>query len=592
MAKMKHLVIKLDDIGRDSSRPVIDIILWSMQKKVPISIGTIGRDLYRIPRELVDLVGVASRSGFLEIWNHGFQHVRYDQVAQDVALEDLKLGHEAILDTFGIQPDGFGFPFNHYTEDTVRLIRQQFPEYFIYESDFGAFKLLSPEFNSFADGQPRASYFLTRVGMDLSSQNILLQAHPPRWSKVGLEEFIQCIKTLIETRGYICLSAKDALLSSNIMLPHQDAEHPSAISRVVQSIAHLHKQWDDSADLEYTPRLSNFKSYFLARFNSDTQKNWHQVRAELYPFRPQRILDLGCGLGNWSLPFFLSGEAKELTLNDVNTTIINALSDGVSSLFNCDGISVDSRNLLTAPVEVVGKFDYAVSANTFNYIDPVDFFHLAQACVVPGGRLLLMVQTPAFNRLRYRLALESRDCSMAAEVLASDFSMLLRKHYSIFPHGTRHAYPCSDINRLANMFDFTLLSSFTPYGERLEDGESVYQCLLFKKTVNMRNAISNRQEWLDECHSTIGGTFGSKAFDLAQIPISASTKYFNYYEKWLFDESLSDSDRNNIEIVKYSINSILQGDLINICESKRIASQQSPLATLSKLICEFGTQSD
>ncbi len=212
-------------------------------------------------------------------------------------------------------------------------------------------------------------------------------------------------------------------------------------AKVVQGIKRLSDRWGESSD-EYVPYLSNFKSYFLVRFNSDTQKNWHQVLAELFPYRPQRILDIGCGLGNWSLPFWLSGESKALTLNDVNQTIVKALNDGISSLPVRDGISIPSDNLLTmkeVPQEVL---QLSRLCQYLNYLDPIDFFRFAQASVSAGGRMLLMLQTPAFNRLRYRLALESKDCPVAAEVLGSDFLNVAAEDLRNVP-GRRQAYiPC------------------------------------------------------------------------------------------------------------------------------------------------------
>nr|WP_315481651.1 methyltransferase domain-containing protein [uncultured Undibacterium sp.] len=572
---MKHLVLKLDDIGRDSSRPVVDVVLWAMQNKMPISIGTIGTDLPVLPRELIELIQTANKAGYLEIWNHGHRHIRYDQVPLDVAVADLTDGHKAILDTFGIEPEGFGFPFNRYSEESVQAVKSRFPNYYVYETDFESFKLLSPEYNSLADGQPRSSYFFERLGTESGSQNILLQAHPPRWTKKGLQEFSHCVMNLIETRGYVCLSGRDAIDSTS------NVPRSSAVSKVAHGVKKLSDQWGTTSD-EYVPTLSNFKSYFLGRFNSDAQKNWHQVRAELFPFRPKKLLDIGCGLGNWSLPFWLSGECKSIILNDINQTIVNALKAGISSLQTQEGISIGSNNLLAGNHSSEDRVDFLVSANTFNYLDPVDFFRFAQSSVVSGGRMLVMLQTPAFNRLRYRLSSESKDRSVAAEVLASDFAMLLRRTYGLFADGFRHAYPVADVIRLASMFDFTLLSQFSPHGDSKEGGEAVYECLLFKKSINMGKAISTRPEWLDECQSTIGNNFGSKAFDLAGIPCSAPTEYFNYYNReWNYKSDISDNDRREIQAMKAAIDNIRQGSHFDISEIDRISSNSGPLRDLA-----------
>ncbi|MBS0368535.1 MAG: polysaccharide deacetylase family protein [Proteobacteria bacterium] len=585
---MRHLVLKLDDIGRDSNRPVIDVVLWSMQKKLPVSIGAIGSDLKALSRELIELIQIAVKSGYVEVWNHGFRHIRYDQVSLDVAVSDLRNGHKAILDTFGIESEGFGFPFNCYTKEAVQAVRELFPDYFIYETDLPSFRRLTPEYNSFGDGQPRSSAFFERVGAAGAwGKNIVLQAHPPRWTKNGLDEFIQCVVNLVENRGYVCVNGRDAIESTSTTTVNLGK--PSAFSMVTRGIKRLSSKWDELSD-EYVATLPNFKSYFLSRFNSDTQKNWIQVRSELFPYRPQNILDIGCGLGNWSLPFWISGECKSLILNDINPTIERALNDGISTFDAKNGIFIGSKNFLTVKDVLDQRIDFLVSANTFNYLDPVDFFIFAKANVTLGGRLLLMIQTPAFNRRRYRLAFDSKDRAQGAEVLESDFFMLLRRSYGVFPDGFRHAHPTADVNRLANMFDFSLLSQFAPYGEDKEDSESVYECLLFRKTNNMQKEIAGRTDWLNECEATAGVTFGSKALDSAGLPTSASTAYFDPNGAWIFNERLSDGDMRAIGVIKESIRQIRLGISVNATELQCVSLLSPPISDLAEKVMRLSSR--
>lgn len=581
---MKRFVIKLDDIGRDSSRPVIAVILWALENRFPVSIGAIGAYLKSLPQELVDLIKLAAQAGCVEVWNHGFKHIRYDQVSDEAIAFDVVEGDKAIRQTFGVEPAGFGFPFNSCTEGCIAVVRDLFPGYFIYETDFEGFKRVTPEYNIFADGQPNLSRFIERIGPPGKYSDFVLQAHPPRWTKAGFDEFVQCALYLIEKHGCVCMSGRDAIdsLSANLII----SERPSLVQKVAANINKLVRCWDELSD-DYVGTLSNFKSYFLARFSSDAQKNWHQVRSELFPYRPKKILDLGSGLGNWSLPFLFSGECCGIILNDINATITRALNDGISRLPDCKSVQVSSDNLISTTVAPENRVDFLVSANTFNYLDPVDYFRFAQNCVVPDGRMLLMVQTPAFNQLRYRLALESKDRNVMVEVLRSEFVMLLRRYYGMFPVGVRHVFPVADINRLANMFDFSLLSQFAPYGESKEDGEYVYECLLFRKTMNVTGDISSRPEWLEQCKSSMLTTFGSKALECAGVPVLQQSKYFNYDGEWVFNTDLPDGVCCSIREIKNAIEAIKGGFFVNRSRLEAIESESIPLSGVAKRIMAF-----
>lgn len=558
---MRRLILKLDDIGRDSSRQVINVVLWALRYRFPVSLGAIGAQVTRIPGELVALVRIAQDAGCVEVWNHGFRHIRYDQVALDTALSDARDGDSAIRDAFGIEPAGFGFPFNASTDGVIRALRREFPQYFIFEADFPDFRLVTPEYNGYADGQPDLACFRERVAASGSVDSILLQGHPPRWTKNGFRVFSECVLHLVESRGFVCVGAREALISGRSLSGSSSA--PSPLGRVVASSRILSERWEKFAN-DYTSTLPNFRSYFLARFNADTVKNWCQVRSELYPFRPQRVLDLGSGLGNWSLPLALSGECGNLVLNDVNPTIVRALKDGLACLPECKGVSVNSTDLLSQPEYGEHKVDFLVSANTFNYLDPVDYFCFAKTSVVHEGRMLLMLQTPAFNRLRYRLACEAMDRSMGAEVLRSEFAMLLRRHFQVFPTGVRHAFTLGDVNRLANMFDFDLDSRFAPYGEALEEGEHVYECLLFRKMANRAREIAQRREWLEECQATVGTTFGSQAFERAGISASASSVYVRYEGEWPLGGHASAGGRRGIQVIREAIEAVGKGEAVDL----------------------------
>lgn len=558
---MKQLILKLDDIGRETHRSIFDTVLWSMEKKIPISIGAIGNTLIQMPIEVIDLIQLGIRLGFVEIWNHGNGHIRYDLNHLEAAIADLRDGHQAIIDKFESEPKGFGFPFNKFTLQLAEEVRNIFPSYFIYETDFSDFKLISPEFNSLADGQPRLDYFIDRVGNGNDvSQGIVLQAHPPRWSNSGFFAFKQCVQHLVEQHKFSCVKASEI---GNRLRETDDKSHLTIYSPLRdEEIKKISCLWKNSSD-ELNKTLSNFKSYFLPRFITDVEKNYIQVSQSIYPFKPKNILDIGCGLGNWSLPFILTKSCKSLILNDINQTIMTALTMASPVIENNKNLILESRDLLQISKDHQYKVDFLVCANTFNYLDPIDFFRFAQSATVPGARLLLMYQTRAFNKLRYRSAVDSKDPTVLSEVLSSDLAMLMRREFCLYPTQVRHVFSADEITKLAVMFDFVLESQFTPTGETIFDGESVYECLLLRRQTGMKNAILGREEWLAECKEFVSHTFGPRAFCEAGFPDFIEAKYFSYYDDWNISNCIPMADNLCLKNIKLSIEAIKQRKVLN-----------------------------
>lgn len=568
---MRQLILKLDDIGREAHRAIFDTVLWSMDKKLPISIGTIGNTLSQIPIEVIEVIKLGIKLGFVEIWNHGNGHIRYDLNELDVAIADLRDGHQAIIDIFGFEPNGFGFPFNKFTPQLAANIRNIYPDYFIYETDFSNFKLISPEYNSLADGQPRFDYFIGRVGAGANIPNgVILQAHPPRWSNIGFSAFKQCVELLVEQYKFSCIKASDVGDCEKGLDDQSSLTiYPSLYPNDVQKLSCL---WEGSS-AELNKKLSNFKSYFLPRFIADVEKNYIQVSRTIYPFKPKNILDVGCGLGNWSLPFLLAKSCNSLVLNDINPIIMQALAMMSPIIENSNNLILDSRDLLKIPNDHDYKVDFLVCANTFNYLDPVDFFRFAQSATVPGARLLLMYQTAAFNKLRFRSAVDSKDPAVLSEVLSSDLAMLMRRNYCIYPTQVRHVFSTDEISKLAVMFDFVVESNFMPSGETVIDGESVYECLLLRRTTGMKNLILAREEWFSECNEFVDHTFGSKAFNAAGFPNFIEEKSFSYYEEWDVSDCVPIAEAKFLKNIKMSIDLIKQRQAIDLAPEHTTSQQ-------------------
>ncbi len=546
--------------------------------------GVIGIDIKNIPNELIEIFRISHKLGYLELWNHGYKHIRYDLAETSSYIDDLILGHNAINDTIGIQPNGFGFPFNKYSNDAVALIKKKYPNYFIFESDLPKFSILSPEYNVFADGQPNFKIFLERLNGKKNLENIIIQAHPPRWTKIGLLEFTDTIDYLTESLGFTPLKVGTILGSQEVReVFSSDIQEEAEISTGIKALS---KYWDDSIE-KYEHKLSNFSGYFLNRFKRDTLKNWHQLNRELYPHKPKNIIDIGSGLGNWSLPYAFTTNCQKLVLNDINDTINEALSQGVSSINLKNKIKLISKDLVNEFDAGGNKFDLLICANTFNYLNPINFFKFAKHSVALEGRMILQIQTPAFNKLRYKNAFISRDVNQMAEVLRSDFYKFLRDYAGIFIDDFRYVYFNAELIYLAKMFDFDLLSDFDPTDEIKEENESVYKCYLFKKTNGNPLEIVQKNDFYDQCANVVGKSFGSNAFGSSGIPCPSINKYHQATINWLDVDTKDGVDIDSIRFVDQILNNKFLLDDFSLNKLNNLIVNDSPLNLFAKKILDF-----
>ncbi|WP_161792369.1 polysaccharide deacetylase family protein [Burkholderia sp. A9] len=516
------MILKLDDIGHDSHKPTFDIVSWALYKKIPISIGTIGRHLFNAPAELILILRTGIELGMVEIWNHGFSHIRYDNATIAQLLDDLVRGHEAIRDTLNIDACGFGFPYNKFNDAALFEVRQRFENYFVYEVDFPGYRQFTPEYNVFADGQPNLMAFHERLARAGADQSIIVQAHPPRWSDGGIDNLIQCVEYAISNGGFVCVTAEQALIDDRVDREVSVLNQP--LKNLVNGAESMVSKWRDDVS-KYAKQIGGFESYLVPKFESESVRNCVQISRRLFPFKPKKILDVRSGFGNWSIGFALSGGDVKLTLNETNAFFAGSLRDVTKELSCNDNIVVDERNLLALRDNELNSFggvDFVV-CGSFNYLDPISLFKLANRCVEHEGRLLLVVQTEGFDDLRLDAAVKNKNRSAVSEVFASKFSMLMRREYGVVTTGVRHLFNRREVSLLAHIFDFDLVDTFIPMAE-LGKKSPTYECLIFKRGLSRRKGLLDNKEWLGNYRAEVERIFGERALREIDLPSSTGTE--------------------------------------------------------------------
>ena len=523
---MKTAIVRLDDVGAQGPAQIRCLVARSLSTMTPLCIGLRGLDLERMHADLVLLLQLAMKVGVIEIWNHGYLGTFPLDDEDASSLEDVIRGHQIALSVLGAEPSGYAFR-GGFSARLAALLEKEFPDQIIFDSDLSQHTYIPLDSTKW---DKTKDWFEEPAALS----DIVLHARVSNWSEADFVDLDKRIARAIDF-GYLPVSTLEAR-ALNKRTGSNVASHIRDLSNLKdQLVAH----WTANQEL-FSAHLPNFESYYLSRFASDTEKNFFQLQRALFPQRPQKILDIGCGLGNWSLGFALSGTAKSLILNDVDATIAKALRDGVHSIGLGGICDISEEDLLARSDEPKTEVDCLVCANTFNYLDPVKFFQLARNSIEIGGILFLMVQTSAFNKMRYRGACRTRNRSVAAEVLRSELGMVLRRMGILFPVGIRHIFDRTEISALAQIFGFVPQSSFVPSGENRVDGSPVYECYIFRRAADLIDAsdcpLSNSLSAMD--HS-----FGPRAKEISGIsPTSLSSLYPKFDDPW----SLPDTPANKI----------------------------------------------
>jgi peptidoglycan/xylan/chitin deacetylase (PgdA/CDA1 family) len=130
---IKIAIIKADDV-RGPTEKWDRFIKISKERNVKVSCGIICGSLAGATEEYKDWLVANEKSGFVEFWNHGWDHKAWEQDGKklkefdgsgyDHQKEHFVKSQEIVQQVLGHPPLAFGTPFNRFDEDTVRVLKE------------------------------------------------------------------------------------------------------------------------------------------------------------------------------------------------------------------------------------------------------------------------------------------------------------------------------------------------------------------------------------------------------------------------------------------------------------------------------------
>jgi peptidoglycan/xylan/chitin deacetylase (PgdA/CDA1 family)/SAM-dependent methyltransferase len=469
---VKRFILKVDDFRLSDGLAKFDrLIELCGEHAVPMSIGVIGGGLRGGRFRQQELFSRLCAAGTIELWNHSFSHKDMTQLSDDEIAWEIAVTNSISERTLGHKPLGFGAPFNKCDERIARIAREQGLAY-TYEETFPSTQLLTPEYNVPFDGQPNLNEFNRRLERKSQFDTIIVQVHPGRWLGRGFDHMDSCLRALKDA-GYEASTMREVLGLKTGMSGRSNAlgAHDLIVNRLVD-------YWSDRASA-YDAKLSNFSSYFLARFRANSRDIKHLLQSLDADLAPRSIVDVGCGLAQWGLPFFDFDKDATLWALDTNVVISEALSAAQSAKLVPHDLRILPEDFTTSTRLPKQGVDRIVCANALNYIPTLAFAQQAKHVIKEAGHVILLNQTGSFNHLGVTTALDSANVSLAKErALAELRQQLVRLGFTGFAP-SRTTPTVGELEAVLYAFGFQLKDDFNPTWERTFGGQPTFDGLVF-----------------------------------------------------------------------------------------------------------------
>lgn len=471
----RHFILKADDLRLNhSTEKFLRLFDICRRYAVPVSVGAIGSCIRGGRFEHREKIAALHRAGDIELWNHSFTHRDMTAMTEhDIALE-ITQTNAVCLQELGIAPSGFGAPYNK-SSAAVERIALELGMRFSYERLIPRAQNVTPEYNVPFDGQPNLAVFTQRMAARTHYSVIAVQVHPGRWLTRGFAEFERVLQWLLEN-GYSG-TTPTALLRGM----EEGAPAPRAVVTVHDKrVADLTALWRKKAP-EYDKTLSNFSSYFLARFAGNAagiNTLLQTLDADLHVIR---VADVGCGLGQWALPFLEYDKDCIVHAFDTDSTVCAALNDGKAAGLLPERLKVHHEDFTASTALHESNLNRIVCANALSYIPVLDFIRKSSFVCKPCSLVILLHQTAQFNYTGYRDALRAGNSGMARERAGAEIGQYLTRcgFGAFLPSRTTHTL--HELEALFYTQHFFLYDDFVPSWERLDEGRPTFQGMIFEK---------------------------------------------------------------------------------------------------------------
>lgn len=468
---MKQLVLKVDDFRLNDGLSKFEKLVTLCERyKVPLSIGVIGAGLkggrFRSQRIFAQLI----ESGKLELWNHSFTHRDMTELDDATVAWEIAATTTACEQALAARPVGFGAPFNRCDERIARIAREQGMA-FTYEASLPQASVVTPEYNVPFDGQPNLAEFQKRIERKRFPDVLVVQVHPGRWLTRGFREMDACL-TWLQEQEY-----SGTTMSGLLRLQPVEAEATTAHEMLVSRLC---GHWRANAAALDT-KLSNFSSYFLARFRANSKPIRDLLQSLDADLGVKNVVDVGCGLAQWGLPFFDFNKDSTLWAFDTNAVLCSALAEARDERLIPYDLRVERGDFTTSTKLPPKGVDVVVCANALNYIPLVPFAAQAQHIAKEGGKLLFLNQTGSFNHQGVLDALGSANLKMAKErSLAELRQQLVRLGFVGFAP-PRTTLTDTELEAVLFAFGFQLTDDFAPTWERCLEGSPTFSGTVFTR---------------------------------------------------------------------------------------------------------------
>ena len=374
----RFAILKADDLGRggtlDNWWRTLDL---ADERGIPLSIGAVGRDMLLFEKSWGRIASQMNDMGH-ELWNHSYSHQDYSRMSYEQQLSDLQKGQAALESIFGFKPRVFGAPFNYMSSDTIAAVEAcpEFKCFYFPKHETRLFSvpyenLAPPEYVSGHYRQPDFLEFLPRYERRKRANPMVLQFHPPAWSRHGIQQF-EAILDLLIGDGWQFVTLEDYMAYRVEASRANDKPARAAL-------AHLDEKATEflllkASKPEAPPKA--FTDFYFNRFKIGTssihslhKRHGREISAAPPQTSKMQGLDIGAGIGNWCFAYAMLSENHEAVGVDNHDYRVSTANELSAELQLSDRVKFLKASSDTLPFDNE-TFDHLWCNNALNYMDP------------------------------------------------------------------------------------------------------------------------------------------------------------------------------------------------------------------------------